>query len=274
MKSLTPPSRDSRRLRRYRALLAGLLLATGGGAQAALSYEEGLARDPRTNLPLYREQHLVRRDGGTPVGRLVIYRCLDGTAFARKLVDYRRSSQAPDFALEDARLGYAEGLRRAGSAISLFVRERATEPKRTAALAASPVTLVADAGFDEFVRDQWLRLQAGTSVPLSFAVPSRLESLGFKVYRVGSLELGGEPAELFRLRLGGLLGWIAPHIDVAYGRDSRRLLRFEGLSNLREDDGDSQLVARIEFPTPATATNEAQWRDFAREPLSACRVRG
>ncbi len=272
MKSLTLSSHAHRPLPPL--LVALQLLATCGSAQAALSYEEGLARDPRTNLPLYREQHLVRREGGTPVGRLVLYRCLDGTAFARKQVDYRRSSQAPEFALEDARQGYSEGLRRAGGAVNLFVRERVADPELKAALADSAVALVADAGFDEFVRDQWLRLQAGKSVPLSFAVPSRLESLGFKVYRVGSLQLGGEPAELFRLRLGGLLGWIAPHIDVAYGRDSRRLLRFEGLSNLREDDGEAQLVARIEFPKAATATDEAQWREFAREPLSGCRVRG
>lgn len=254
--------------------MALLLLGIGGAAQAALSYEEGLARDPDSNRLLYREQHLVRRDGDRAVGRLVLYRCPDGTAFARKLLDYGRSAQAPEFALEDARLGYSEGLRRAGGGVSVFVREPGAGTESNAPLAASAAALVADAGFDEFVRSQWLRLLSGKSVPLSFAVPSRLESLGFKVYRVGSAQLGGEPAELFRLRLGGLLGWIAPHIDVAYGRDSRRLLRFEGLSNLREDDGESQLVARIEFLTPATVAPESQWQALAREPLSACRVRG
>lgn len=274
MKTLTIPSRRAPRPLPSGLALAMLWLAASGVAQAALTFEEALARDPRTNEPLYREQHLVRRDEGTAVGRLVLYRCLDGTAFARKQVDYRRSEQAPEFALEDARLGYSEGLRRADGGVSLFVRERLQDPELKAPLAEPGAALVADAGFDEFVRSQWPLLLAGESVPLSFAVPSRLESLGFKVYRVGSTQLGAEPAEVFRLRLGGLLGWIAPHIDVAYGRDSRRLLRFEGLSNLREDDGEDQLVARIEFPAVASAADEAKWQALAREPLSACRVRG
>ena len=62
-------------------------------------------------------------------------------------------------------------------------------------------------------------------------------------------------------------------IDVAYGRDSRRLLRFEGLGNLRDDRGERQLEARIDFPRPGRPADEALWQRFAREPLSACRVR-
>lgn len=255
-----------------RAVLIACLLAPLP-ALASLTFEEGVAREPGSERLLYREQHLVRRLDGEPTERLVLYRCGDGTPFARKRVDYRGSAVAPEFAFEDARLGYGEGLRRRTGVESVWVREGEDAAERSAAL-EDDVRLVADAGFDEFIRDNWTPLVSGQSVPLRFAVPSRLQTLGFKVNRQGSTQLGSEPAETFRLRLGGLLGWIAPHIDVAYGRESRRLLRFEGLSNLRSDDGDSQLVARIEFPTPAQAASEAQWQAFAGLPLSVCRVRG
>jgi hypothetical protein len=241
-------------------------------ALASLTLEEGIAREPGSDRLLYLEQHLIRRQDGEPTERLVIYRCSDGTPFARKRVDYSASAVAPEFVFEDARLGYREGLRRRTGVESVWVREGAGAAERSAPI-EDDARLVADAGFDEFIRDNWAPLVSGESVPLRFAVPSRLQSLGFKVNRQGSGQFGGEPVETFRLRLGGLLGWIAPHIDVAYGRESRRLLRFEGLSNLRDDDGDSQLVARIEFPAPARAANEAQWQAFAGQPLSACRVR-
>jgi len=254
-----------------RALLA-LALLSAAPVQAALTFEEGQARDPRSNELMYLEHHLIRRDQDRPTERLVVYRCPDGTAFARKRVDYGESLQAPGFSLEDARLGYAEGLRRSRGAGMVWVRAAAGETERSAPLGDS-TALVADAGFDEFIRGNWQSLVSGQSVPLKFAVPSRLQVFGFRVARQGSIELDGEPAERFRLRLGGLLGWIAPHIDVAYGRDSQRLLRFEGVSNLRSDDGKSQLVARIAFPTPAVASNEGQWQALAREPLAACRVR-
>jgi hypothetical protein len=253
-------------------LLAAALALAVLPAQAALTFEEGIARDPESQALLYREHHLVRRADGQPTERLVLYRCADGTPFARKRVDYRRSVQAPEFSFEDVRLGYREGLRRTGDTGTVWVRDGRGDDERSAALDDPAARLVADAGFDEFIRRNWSPLVAGESVPLRFAVPSRLQTLGFKVGRQGSLTLGQEPAESFRLKLGGVLGWVAPHIDVAYGRESRRLLRFEGLSNLRSDDGESQLVARIEFAAPAVAAAETQWRTADRQPLSACRV--
>lgn len=254
-------------------LLAGVLALAPLPALAALGFQEAAARDPDTGELLYTEQHLLRHEDQQLRQRLVLYRCADGTAFARKRVDYAASALAPSFHFEDARTGYREGLRRDGGTRELWVQAAPEESERSAALEAGP-RLVADAGFDEFIRGQWQSLLAGKAVPLEFAVPARLDSYDFTVRRRGSTTSAGEPAEVFRLRLGGLLGLLAPHIDVAYGRDSRRLLWFEGLSNLRGDDGDDQLQARIEFPQPATRTDEARWQALASEPLSACRVRG
>lgn len=258
-------------VRRLGFALATALLAAMPAA-ASLQVQEGLARDPDSGDLLYREQHLLDRSGGELRRRLVVYRCADGTAFARKQVDYGASALAPSFEFVDARLGYGEGLRRDGGDGELWVRGDGGG-ERSAPLAGSEA-LVADAGFDEFIRQRWQPLLAGKPVPLQFAVPSRLDAYDFTVRRRGAGEVAGEPAEFFRLRLGGLLGWLAPHIDVAYGRDSRRLLRFEGLSNLRDDRGEEQLQARIDFPRPAEPAPAGQWDALAREPLSACRVRG
>lgn len=251
-------------------LLAALLAA--GPASASLQFQEGLARDPDSGALLYREQHLLDHDDDGLRRRLVVYRCADGTAFARKQVDYGDSAMAPAFDFVDARLGYREGLRREGEDGELWVRRGAGVEERSAPVAGGEA-LVADAGFDEFIRRRWQPLVEGEAVPLQFAVPARLDAYDFTVRRRGAGEVAGEPAEFFRLRLGGLLGWLAPHIDVAYGRDSRRLLRFEGLSNLRDDQGEEPLLARIDFPRPAEPAAAGQWQALAAEPLSACRVR-
>lgn len=255
-----------------RALLL-LALLFPVGAPASLLYQEGQARAPATLAPLYQEQHWLRMDGARPSERLVVYRCPDGTAFARKRIDYRASLVAPEFRLIDVRSGYQEGLRRlAGGGTSLWVRTGMSAAERSAAV--DNANLVADAGFDTFIDRHWQMLVAGRGVALAFALPSRLQSLDFRVARVGQTQLDGEPAWIFRLRLGGWLGWIAPHIDVVYGQRSRRLLRFEGLSNLRDDRGETPLLARIDFPLPARIDSEARWQEALAEPLSACRVGG
>ena len=250
-------------------LVGFVLAAVPVCAQETLRFEEGIARDPASQVELYREQHWIRSQSGQLSERLVLYRCPEGTAFARKRLDYRTSGIAPQFRFEDRRFGYLEGLRQ-GSIPEVFVRKTTDAPMQSSELSATG--LVADAGFDEFIRSRWSTLVAGAAVPFAFAVPSRLESLEFSLRKVGQARVADEAAWIFRLRLSGWLGWLAPHIDVYYGQQSRRLLRFEGLSNLRDDSGENPLQAQIDFATPARPASEAQWQAMSTTPLSVCRT--
>ena len=271
MNPSSPPLRHPRPATMARVFAVAAVFAAGAvPASAAYREEVGLAADYDSGQALYREQHLLRAapDGGL-LERLVVYRCVDGTPFARKRVDYREAPAAPAFQFEDVRSGYREGLLRAGSEASVFVDRPDGDPKR----APLPVgNLVADAGFDQWVRREWPRLTAGESVPMAFLVPSRLTSYDFKVYEVDGGERDRTGDRRFRLRLGGLLGWFAPHIDVVYAERDQRLLRFEGLSNLRDDEGDDPLKVRIEFPEPPRAADAEAFARLAEEPLRACRV--
>ncbi|MDW8478758.1 MAG: hypothetical protein RML12_01280 [Xanthomonadales bacterium] len=197
--------------------------------------------------------------------RLVLYRCPGGAPFARKELRYERPL-APWFELEDRRLGYREGLRPSPGGAEVFVEKAWLERRRRAAIAVDD-ELVADAGFDEFVRRRWEALDRGERLRLRFLVPSRLAAAEFTVRRVGSEPLpDGEPASRLRLELSGLLGWLAPPIEVLYRDRDRWLLRYEGFTNIRDLRG-RNLAARIEFdaaPRPSAASRIAAAR---REPL-------
>jgi hypothetical protein len=249
-------------------LLCVCLPARAAEGDSALTEQAATAKSLSGDSVLYREQHLLRLRGDVPVERIVMYRCPSGGgAFARKRVDYGASATAPAFALEDARSGYAEGLRRTRAGEELYFRERAGATEQRAML--STRAQVADAGFDEFVRAHWRALVAGESLPLRFTVPSRLRSMEFRVRAAHTGAVGGETAQWFRLRLDGLLGFVAPHIDVAYSTRSHRLLRFEGLGNLRDAAGREQLEVRIDFPAAARTAPDSKWAAALSEPLVA-----
>ena len=251
------------------SILLAFALVMPAVAGASLEFQEGIARNPDSNTVLYRERHWLRSDDGRPIERLVLYLCPNGQVFGRKRVDYQRSATAPAFRFDDARVGYVEGLRNGPEPV-LFYRASADAPERSAALPSNQ--LVADAGFDEFIRRHWSTLAAGAAVPLDFALPARLQSFGFSLRRIGTGRVAGEPAWIFRLRLAGILGWIAPHIDVSYGQQSRRLLSFEGLSNIRDDRGDKQTIARIDFPRPPQPVADSQWQSAMSLPVLACAI--
>lgn len=256
--------------RRKRILLGLCLLALANSVAADVAYV-GEARDPERNTLRYEEHHLVRVADGRPRERLVSYRCPGGALFARKQVDYGAALAAPAFTLDDGRFGYREGARRDDEATTAFFRANADSAERSKRVVTS-APLVIDAGFDEFVRAHWDALQDGDTLAVDFLVPSRLESLGFKLRRTGTTRIAGAPASVFRLSLGGLIGFFAPDIEVSYRDADRRLMRFEGLTNIRADRK-TNIVARIDFP-PARERREvdaAQWQAALAEPLTDCR---
>lgn len=240
------------------------LLAIGAGfatasARAVETYR-GEARSQAGAPVLYTESHWV--DGDRHV---VLYACPDGRAFARKRLDLSRGATAPDFAVEDGRDGYRQGVRSEGDRRVVYVRAAGSAPERTATLDRLPVI---DAGFDAFVREHWDRLAAGSALPMRFLVPSRLKAMSFEVRQVRA----GDGRRTFRLSLGSLLGRLLPAIDVDYDAHSRRLLGYRGLTDVRDGHG-GLVTAEIRFPPEAYGREQRSIASAVSAPLDGrCRL--
>jgi hypothetical protein len=227
------------------AILAGALAPPAAqGTDLAFT---GYARDLETRRVLYVESHLVRNFGQKGESRVVLYRCANGIeAFARKELTYGEVREEPEFRFVDGRGGYTEGLRRTASGPVVFQRDAARAPVREAAV-PSNVVIVSDAGFDEFVRKHWAELEAGRTVRFPFLIPSRLDFLTFKVKKHREEPVEGALSSVIRLNLSGVIGWFLPYIEVSYRRSDQVLMRYKGLTNIRNAEGEN-LVALIEFP--------------------------
>ncbi|MFM7708242.1 MAG: hypothetical protein ACKO9D_09525, partial [Gammaproteobacteria bacterium] len=248
-------------------LAATMAATTAPTAVAADLAFTGYARSRDDGRLLYVESHHVRDAGKVGEARVVLYRCsADGPAFARKVLTYSVAREQPEFTMTDARSGHVEGLRRTAAGPRVFVKENAGSPQREAAVPAGAAT-VSDAGFDEFVRLHWDELEAGKTVRFPFLIPSRLDSLTFKVSKHREATVEGAPASVIRLNLSGVFGWFLPYIEVAYRRSDRSLLRYEGLSNIRDAKG-GNMVAVIRFP-PAErrAVTDLDLTRLRAEPL-------
>lgn len=229
-------------------VLCVVMLATGGVASASdyLVYS-GTGKALHGDEFLYGERHVLRFDQGKLAERVVLYTCRDGSAFARKRV-YYRDPLAPDFELDDSATGYREGIRSDGSRRVVFFKA-ASDPERTAPVPTVD-ELVADAGFDEFVKKHWTELLSNAPARFDFLIPSTLGEHRFQVSHEGTDVIAGRVNEVFRLRLAGWWGVLLPSIDVRYDAKERVLTRYEGISNLRSARG-GNLKAQIDFPVEA-----------------------
>jgi hypothetical protein len=68
----------------------------------------------------------------------------------------------------------------------------------------------------------------------------------FRIRKTGVAMTDGREANVFRLSVAGAFGWFLPDIDVSYRKDDRRLLRYRGITNLRDGAGD-MISAQIDF---------------------------
>lgn len=263
-------ARPSRAAKRRIAALAGLASGLCAAlAQAGDLTFNGYARGMDDGRLLYTESHHVADAGGVRETRVVLYRCAaGGQPFARKELSYGAVREEPEFSLLDARTGYLEGLRRTPQGPRVFQRADARAPLREAKVPGN-VAIVTDAGFDEFVRKHWAELEAGRTVRFPFLIPSRLDFLTFKVIKARDDAIDGAAVSVIRLNLSGVIGWFLPFIEVSYRKSDRVLLRYVGLTNIR-DAGGANLTARIELPARERRTLPAGSVDLAKlraEPL-------
>lgn len=230
------------------ALTLGLCCSVASAADSRFLTYDGEAFELDGGELLYGEQHWLRYQGAQLRERVVLYVCPHAPerVFARKELKVDGEPTLPQFELIDQRLGYREGLRVREGRWYAFIQRGPDQPEESAPIERVQ-GLVADAGFDAFVRQNWDRLVGGAKLDIDFLVPSELDALRFRVKRIGPTRLGDIDAETFRLSLGGLWGWLAPSIDVSYDARERQLLRFEGISNVRGPDG-VNYRARIVFP--------------------------
>jgi hypothetical protein len=245
--------------------LAIAALVLGAAAVSAAERVSGDAYSLSDDALLYHETHYLY-DGGNE--RLVLYRCLDGRAFARKHVRTGGDAQAPDFDLVDAHLGYREGVRERGGQREVYVQRRANLPEQSGPVRI-PTDGVIDAGFDAFAQHHWDALLRGDTLRFPYLVPSRRRFYDFKVARVDDPAADAGGAMTLRLSLGAWFAFLLPHIDIVYDLASHQVVRYEGLSNIRDDNGKNYRVRSV-FPAIASASASPDEIESAlRTPLAA-----
>ncbi|SFF39537.1 hypothetical protein SAMN04488120_103183 [Fontimonas thermophila] len=208
----------------------------------------GYAYARASGEPIYEEHHRFVYDGAVLIEHRVDYRRPDGTPLATKTLDYRTSRYAPAFRLADARDGYVEGAEYVDGSYRLFRRSSQRAAEESKRLPASP-DLVADAGFDQYLRDHLQNLLRMGKAEIRFAVAGRLDAFAFRAVVLERTRLFGSDAVKLRVEPDSWLRWLVKPIDLTYDLRDGRLLRYEGLSNIRSETGELY-DARIDFPDP------------------------
>jgi hypothetical protein len=208
---------------------------------------------------LYVERHTIKLSAtGEYVSGQVNYFDPDGKPIATKSLDFADSQTMPKMSFIDKRINAkieVEGLTQEKQHSVRIVQQRGDQRKVSEVKTEDKYTAIIDAGFDLYVMANWQKLLAGDTIKMEFLALTRSEYIGFKLepanlekqVEKGQMVLSLRPQNFF-IRL------LLEPIYLSYDIKSKRLISFEGLTNLEMVEqgkglGDN-FVARIEYVYP------------------------
>jgi hypothetical protein len=218
-----------------------------GIAHALETERVGYAYAQDSGELIYTETHNEIREEGRIISDTVTYHDAKGKLFAVKNVDYSPNPLAPDFHLENSLTGHTESGKNRGEQYQVKFSESDQVDIESKTLPL-PEDAVADAGFDELIISRWEDIVAGKPVTRKFLIPGLLSFYDFRIYQAEvqmndgerSRVIHVEPDNFFYRLLGGTT-------RLVYAYDEPRLKVFQGVSNMRDAEGDN-LQVKIVFP--------------------------
>ena len=244
---------------KFLTLSVALLLGAAGAVHADAISRIGYAYDKQTGEMLYSETHQEVVRNGRIVENKVIYKDRRGKVFAEKHIDFGRSPTMPDFYLVNVDNGHLEGVRGNDGHLLVHFRSESGANVREASV-AMPENGIIDAGFDRFIEQNWSSLVRGDVLEREFLIPSQLD---FYTFEISTAETRPPGEVVFRLQIKSMLlqMFVAP-VLVHYDAESRTLLRYEGVSNIRDGEGRNYDV-RIVFPQGHLGSVQSQSRPMS-----------
>ena len=220
--------------------LALLLMAQSAWARPILKYT-GEAR--AIDKILYIEKHEVTHDeSGKILRSKTEYFDNNQKALAVLTSDYAHSTTTPDYVFEDFRNKSKNGVRNTAAGIVMFNHDAAKDEDRvTLPSEGKDKRLVFGCqGFNYYVLENLEALKAPKSIPIKFLMPGGLEAYNFvmkmkDVTPDGTLNVEIQ-IESFFLRL------FAPKLYIQYDTLKKRIIWYQGLSNLNDEKGQPQNV--------------------------------
>jgi hypothetical protein len=184
---------------------------------------------------IYAERHTLLLDNDVLISSFTEYNDPQGKKLGFMKTDYSRSLYAPEFLFKDERARYVQGLRRSGPVIEAFGQGPEGKAEVAKIIPSGRRPLVAGPGLFQFAARNMDKIISHGVLRFQYLIPGKLQIYDFIIKVLHHDTLKAE----FEVRLESWwLSLFTPRLRLIYDVPQRRLLSFEGLSGLRDEDGD------------------------------------
>lgn len=209
----------------------------------------GTAVDLKTGKFIYTEEHEAKYVNDEHVSSLILYKDEKQNVIGKKEISFQQNSSVAMFRREDFRFGTIESAEPNGKGMKLFKKEDfKAQPKEEVVSVPSPSAI--DAGLNNMVRNNWDRLMRNEKVTFNLGVPSQLDYFEFRVVKDREEGFVGKKTMVVRFESDHwYIRLFVDPVTVWYDVETRRAVKYEGISNLYDEQGKSYVV-RVTFDKP------------------------
>jgi hypothetical protein len=138
----------------------------------------------------------------------------------------------------------------------MFKRDNGQEERKSLPLDEGLVA--ADEGFNQLLLDQLDTIRQGDTLKFSLIAAGRTDRFSFRAKRIDEQQLDGTTVMRVRVEPDSMLRMLVPAITLVYDIKARRLMRYEGMSNLIDPDT-GKAYRHISIVYGGTPPAEARW---------------
>lgn len=205
----------------------------------------GSAFEAGGSKALYIENHEEIYKQGKHVETITNYKDLKGNSIAYRTLIFEKSQLSPNYDFEDKRTGYKEGAVLQGNKLKIYKKEKsgATIQEKTI---KAPASVVIDGGFNYYLKENFEAVKKGKNLSFYFTVPSRLDYYKFRIRKAKELQLQGKAAMMVYLEPDNfVLRALIDPIIIYYDMETKRIVSYEGISNINSGNGDNYIVKLV-----------------------------
>jgi len=187
----------------------------------------------RSGELFYREQHQEFYDGERLAKAQTVYVDSGGKKIGELASVYSGVPGLPQYRYQDLRSGYEDGVEIRSDTVVVFRKPSASKPREDVEIAISP-QLVSGQGFNHLVRNSLEELISAGPLHVKLILPTRLDYFQFRArFREATDQFVKVRFEIDNW----ILRLFASHLDLVYEKKTKRLIRYEGISNIEDSTG-------------------------------------
>ena len=207
----------------------------------------GYAIDVKSNRILYKENHEEFFEKGKHISTTTIFKNSSDVIIASRTIDFLKGYTTPSFRLSDNRDGSIEGAELRNDSVVLYSKKNARSKLAYKTLKV-PSPFVIDGGFNYFIKNNWDLLSKGNVISFNFVVPALLDYYKFRISKTGETVISLKKAMVIKLEPDNfILRSIVNPIIITYDLKTKRIITYEGISNISDEKGNNY-IAKLIYP--------------------------